>query len=347
MLNPNKILIIRFSALGDLVLTTPIFRELKRVYPDSEITFLTSAGDGSVLNNNPHIDHIIWHKRGESLNELNKLILRLKKENFDLVYDAHRSLRSIWIVWRLTSFGLNNPPNVWLINKRSLQRSLLINFKLNFLNNTSSQREHLLLPLQKRTSLILNHHTELFPNQNNINKIKNFLLKNNLLSKKYIAIGASASYPLKRWPLKYFKELISILLKHNCSIVLVGGENELENTKLEQYFSGNVINAAGKFSTLESAEILRHAIIVVTNDTSISHLAEAMLTPAIVFFGATVREFGYTPFLKDSKIMETNENLSCRPCSRDGRGKCRNPDELRCLNSITPQMVLSKIHKLN
>jgi len=178
-------------------------------------------------------------------------------------------------------------------------------------------------------------------------KIKNFLNKNNLLQKKYIAIGASASYPLKRWPLKYFQELISKLIKQDCPVVLVGGANEPENTKLEHDFSGKVINAAGKFTPLESAELLRHARIVVTNDTSISHLAEAMQTPAIVFFGATVREFGYPPFLKESTIMETKEKLSCRPCSRDGRGRCSNPDNLRCLTSITPEMVLSIIPELN
>ena len=66
LLKPNKILIIRFSALGDLVLTTPIFRELKRIFPHAQITVLTSTGDGSVLNNNPHIDNFIWHKRRES-----------------------------------------------------------------------------------------------------------------------------------------------------------------------------------------------------------------------------------------------------------------------------------------
>ena len=234
-----------------------------------------------------------------------------------------------------------------MINKRSWQRSLLINFKLNFLNNTPPQRQHLLLPLQNQTSLVLNNHTELFPDQNTVMQIKNFLNKNNLLQKKYIAIGASASYPLKRWPLKYFQELISKLIKQDCPVVLVGGANEPENTKLEHDFSGKVINAAGKFTPLESAELLRHARIVVTNDTSISHLAEAMQTPAIVFFGATVREFGYPPFLKESTIMETKEKLSCRPCSRDGRGRCSNPDNLRCLTSITPEMVLSIIPELN
>ena len=333
--------------MGDLVLTTPIFRELKRVFPNAEITLLTSSGTGSVLNNNPHIDHFIWHKRKESYSELNYLIKILHKKKFDLVYDAHRSLRSIWIVWNLTRFGFHKTPKVWLINKRSWQRGLLINFKINFLNNTPPQRQHLLLPLQNQTSLVLNNHTELFPDQNTVIQIKYFLKKNNLLQKKYIAIGASASYPLKRWPLKYFQELISKLIKQDCPVVLVGGANEPENTKLEHDFSGKVINAAGKFTPLESAELLRHARIVVTNDTSISHLAEAMQTPAIVFFGATVREFGYLPFLKESTIMETKEKLSCRPCSRDGRGRCSNPDNLRCLTSITPEMVLSIIPELN
>ena len=301
----------------------------------------------NIRYDNPDDGENNWHNRKETYSDLNKLINKLHKENFDLVYDAHRSLRSIWIVWNLTRFGFHKTPKVWLIKKRSLQRSILINFKLNFLKKTPSQRQHLLLPLQNQTSLVLNNHTELFPDQNTVMQIKNFLNKNNLLQKKYIAIGASASYPLKRWPLKYFHELISKLIKQDCPVVLVGGANEPENTKLEHDFSGKVINAAGKFTPLESAELLRHARIVVTNDTSISHLAEAMQTPAIVFFGATVREFGYPPFLKESTIMETKEKLSCRPCSRDGRGRCSNPDNLRCLTSITPEMVLSIIPELN
>jgi len=347
LFKPKNILIIRFSALGDLVLLTPIFRELKRFFPDTKITLLTASGTGSVLKNNPHIDHFILHKRKETYSELNILIKNLHKKNYDLVYDAHRSLRSIWILWNLTKFGLSKTPKSWFISKRSWQRTLLINFKLNFLSNSSSQRQHLLLPLQNQTSQLLNNQTELFPDPENVMLIKNFLKNNNLLQKSYVAIGASASYSLKRWPLKYFQELISKLIKQDCPVVLVGGANEMENTILENDFSGKVINAAGKFSPLESAELLRHARIVVTNDTSISHLAEAMKTPAIVFFGPTVGEFGYPPFLKESKVMETKEKLSCRPCSRDGRGKCSNTDKLRCLTSITPEMVLSVIPELN
>ena len=119
MLNPRKILVIRFSSLGDLVLTTPIFRELKRIYTDAEITLLTSYGIGSVLENNPQIDHVIMHSRKETRMQLKFLIQKLRKQKYDLIYDAHRSLRSIWIVWNLSGFGILKKPEVWSINKRS------------------------------------------------------------------------------------------------------------------------------------------------------------------------------------------------------------------------------------
>ena len=343
MYNPRKILIIRFSALGDLVLTTPIYRELLHVFPEAKLTLLTSSELGSVLDNNPHVEKVIRHSRNETRTELKALIRVLRREKYDLIYDAHRSLRSIWIVWSLTGFRFFKFPKVWSINKRSWKRSFLIRFKLNFLKNTLPQRLHLLAPLQKSTEKELENQTELFPDQNAELNVKEFMDKKGLRTKQFIAIGASASYPLKCWPVSYFHELISKLHEQGWMVVLVGGKNEKETIQLEKEFSGKLLSAAGIFSPLKSAELLRHAKIVVTNDTSIAHLAEAMRTPVLVLYGATVKEFGYAPFMKESRILETNENLSCRPCSRDGRGKCRNPDYLRCLTTIYPEMVLASI----
>ena len=170
---------------------------------------------------------------------------------------------------------------------------------------------------------------------------------NRLLSNRFIAIGASASYPLKCWPLANFRLLISDLVANGWPVVLVGDSNEKETTQLKQEYHGKIHNTAGIFSTLESAELLRHARLVVTNDTSVSHMAEAVNTPAIVIFGPTVREFGYVPFLKESKLLETNEVLNCRPCSKDGRGKCRNPNYLQCLTTIKPQNVMQLILELD
>jgi len=345
MKNPKKILVIRFSALGDLVLTSPIYRELKRIYPDSEISLLTSSVQGPVLNNNPYIDKFFWHSKNVSGFLLKKLIQKLHSEKYDLIYDAHRSMKSIWIVWNLSGFGFFKYPQVWSVNKRSLRRILLIRLKINFLKKTSSQRQHLLGPLQRHTKLLLNNQTELFPDKSAVLLIQNFLKKNNLLPKKFIAIGPSASYSLKCWPLVYYNKVISSLLEQGWSIVLVGGVDEKETKLIEKEFFGKVQSVAGQFSPLETAELLKYAYTVVTNDTSVGHLAESMGTPVIVLFGATVREFGYAPFLEESKLLETKEVLDCRPCSRDGRGKCNNSDYLRCLTSVTPEMVLSLIQK--
>ena len=333
--------------MGDLVLSSPIPRELKRVFPKSEITLLTSYGIGSVLVNNPYIDNYIFHNRKESFIELSNLIRKLSKEKFELIYDAHRSIRSIWIVWNLSGFGLFKSPQVRSINKRSWQRSLLIRFKINTLKNTPPQRQHLLVPLQEITQIKLQNHTELFPNKDAVLSVKIFMENNRLLSNRFIAIGASASYPLKCWPLANFRLLISDLVANGWPVVLVGDSNEKETTQLKQEYHGKIHNTAGIFSTLESAELLRHARLVVTNDTSVSHMAEAVNTPAIVIFGPTVREFGYVPFLKESKLLETNEVLNCRPCSKDGRGKCRNQNHLQCLTTIKPQNVMQLILELD
>jgi len=343
LINPKKILIVRFSSLGDLVLTTPIYREIKNVFPNSKITLLTSFEIGSVLENNPYIDTLILHKRGETLPQLNNLIKKLRKERYDLIYDLHKSLRSIWIILNLSGYGFSKIPEVWRIKKRSWQRSLLIRYKVNFLKNSPPQRVHWLRPLQNLSKIKLKNHTELFPEEKTTLFINNFMEKHGLLSKGFIAVGASASYPLKRWPLNYFHELISGILDKGWQIVLVGGKDETESSQIEAKFSGKLINVAGKFSPLQSAELIKNASITVTNDTSIGHLSEAVSTPILVFFGPTVKEFGYTPFLKESIMLETDEVVSCRPCSPDGRGKCNNSKHLLCLKTITPKMVLKLI----
>ena len=231
-----------------------------------------------------------------------------------------------------------------MVSKQAkLETKPTYSFKKNYLKNTLSQRQHLLRPLQENTDLELNNQTELFPDKSAVLLIQEFLKKNNFLPKRFVAIGPSASYPLKCWPRVYFNEVISSLLEQGWPVVLVGGAGEKETIQLEKEFSGKVQSVAGQFSPLETAELLKYASTVITNDTSIGHLAESVRTPVIVIFGATVREFGYAPFLKESKILETEEVLGCRPCSRDGRGKCCNPDYLRCLTSVTPEMVLSSM----
>ena len=335
----SNILLIRFSSLGDLVLTTPIYRELRKIYPDSRLTLLTSEGFGRVLENNPHLDEIIYHHRKETRNDLKKLINQLRPQKFDLIYDIHNSLRSRWISWQLKRHAPK--PEHWLIEKRTIARELQIRFGWRQFFNGRSQREQWLQPLQRYHSGKLSTKTELFPSAADKNYVKAWLNQNNLQDKSLICIGASASFPLKCWPLQYFKQLIERIIQSGASVVLVGAIGEIETEELVEHFKGsqNVFSAAGIFTILQSAALLEMANAVIANDTSIVHLAEAMRTPSIALFGPTVKEFGYAPMLEQSRLIETDLALRCRPCSRTGKGTCKNRDQQICMYSISTQKV--------
>ena len=335
----SNILLIRFSSLGDLVLTTPIYRELRKVYPNSRLTLLTSEGFGRVLENNPHLDEIIYHHRKETRNDLEKLIDQLRLQKFDLIYDIHNSLRSRWIGWQLKRHAPK--PEHWLIEKRTLARELQIRFGWGQFFNGKSQREQWLEPLRRHHTGALSTKTELFPSIADKNYVKAWLNQNDLQDKPFVCIGASASFPLKCWPLQNFKKLIENIIQSGISVVLVGTNGEIETEELAEYFRGsqNVFCAAGMFTILQSAALLEMANAVVANDTSIIHLAEAMRTPSIALFGPTVKEFGYAPMLAQSRLIETDLALRCRPCSRTGKGTCKNRDQQICMYSISTQKV--------
>ena len=335
----SNILLIRFSSLGDLVLTTPIYRELRKVYPDSRLTLLTSEGFGRVLENNPHLDETIYHRRKETRNDLKDLINQLRLQKFDLIYDIHNSLRSRWIGWQLKRHAPK--PEHWLIEKRTLARELQIRFRWGQFFNGKSQREQWLEPLQRHHTGTLSTKTELFPSVADKNYVKAWLNQNDLQDKPFICIGASASFPLKCWPLQNFKQLVENIIQSGVSVVLVGANGEIETEELAEYFRGsqNVFCAAGIFTILQSAALLEMANAVVANDTSIIHLAEAMRTPSIALFGPTVKEFGYAPMLAQSRLIETDLALRCRPCSRTGKGTCKNREQQICMYSISTQKV--------
>lgn len=321
------------------MLTTPIYRELRKIYPDSRLTLLTSEGFGRVLENNPHLDEIIYHHRKETRNDLEKLIDQLRLQKFDLIYDIHNSLRSRWIGWQLKRHAPK--PEHWLIEKRTLARELQIRFGWGQFFNGKSQREQWLEPLRRHHTGALSTKTELFPSIADKNYVKAWLNQNDLQDKPFVCIGASASFPLKCWPLQNFKQLIENIIQSGISVVLVGTNGEIETEELAEYFRGsqNVFCAAGIFTILQSAALLEMANTVIANDTSIVHLAEAMRTPSIALFGPTVKEFGYAPMLAQSRLIETDLALRCRPCSRTGKGTCKNREQQICMYSISTQKV--------
>jgi len=343
-MNIKKILVVRFSSLGDIILITAFIRELKKQFPGSEIDFLTSTTFSGVLENNPHLSKIIPFNRKGKPTELNRIVNDCRKENYDLVFDAHRSLRSRLFTLKLYGFKSLFKKNIIRIDKRSLKRNLLLIFKINKFDKIVSQRQAYcqllndVLPIND-----YNTETELFPAENHEEKILKILSDHNYNPKEFIAIGPGASFAGKCWSKENYLKLIMVLIQQKQKIVIIGGNNEpdtdwiVENTGQE-----GVLNLAGKLSYLESAALLKAAKITICNDSAIMHFSEAVKTPVLSIFGPTVKEFGFGPFLDASHLIEID--LPCRPCSRNGKGKCTNKIERQCLNSIDVDTVVKYIN---
>jgi len=341
----KKILIIRFSSLGDLILTTPFYRELKKQEPKAELHLVTSTSFSALLKGNPHLHRIYELDRREGKPAFAALLKELKGQDWDLVFDLHQSLRSRLLLGKLFGWAYRLRPYIHCMDKRGLKRWMLLSFKINWMKGFQSQRENYLTLLQAAyPSAKLKNHTELFPDSDAKQKIKTILTETCPNEKPLIALGAGASFPLKRWPKEYFLQLGHSLLEKGYQPILMGGEGEEESEWIAEKGEGKFIDMTGQLSYLETAALLEKCQLAISNDSAIVHFSEAMKTPALAIFGPTVKEFGFGPFLKQSLLMERDQ-LSCRPCSRNGKGKCSNGETLACLQDILPEDVLTEALK--
>lgn len=337
----NKILVVRFSSLGDIILLTPLFREIKRLFPCAEVDFLTSTTFAAICENNPHIRQIIALDRKKGKSELDRIVKECKSKRYDMVFDAHRSLRSRLFISKCFGWGPFVNREIFRIDKRSWQRNLLLLTKINFLKEFPSQREAYCQLLNKfASSGDLDSSSELFPGEKERKFVKALLRAHNIGADPLIVLGPSASFPGKCWPKESFLELAQKLRAEGVAIVLVGGADDPEPEWIQQQCDDKVVNLSGKLSFLESAELLRHSLLAISNDSAVVHFAEAVKTPALSIFGPTVKEFGYGPFLDDSKLIEID--LPCRPCSRNGKGDCKNPIKRQCMTWISVDNVFQE-----
>ncbi len=338
-MNINQILVIRFSSLGDIILLTPLFREIKKQFPQAKLDFLTSTTFAGTCRNNPHIDRIIILDRKKGIKELFRTARLCRKNDYDLVFDAHRSPRSRLLL--LKCFGIFNlsRKRILQIDKRNFQRNLLLLTGINLFDRPISQREAYGNMLKiKVAAPPPNLTTELFPGKEEARRVRNILHQFHLEGKRLVAVGPSASFPGKCWPKEYFLELSKRLQKAGYTVVLLGGGNDAESQWIFDSSKNKPVNLSGQLSYLQSAELLRHCQLSISNDSAVAHFAEAMGTSAIAIFGPTSKEFGYAPFLNQSLCVEIP--MKCRPCSRNGKGKCKNNIKRQCLRDIRVETVL-------
>ena len=326
-----NILIIHTAFIGDIVLSTALISKVKEKYPDSDIYYLTTPLGKEILKNNPKIKEIIvYDKRGKDkgFGAFISFVRKIRKLKIDVCLTPHRYLRSS-ILSLLSGASIR-------VGYDIASLSFVYNKKIKY-DKTKHEVEKLLSFVDdspKRFEL------EMYPSEKDKIKIDT-ILKNFFQNKKIILIAPGSKWFTKRWPEEYFKTLIQNLVKKDdLLIVITGGKEEKE---IVLNLDSKVLDLRGEISLLELAELIKRTILVVSNDSAPIHITSAFPNTRIVgIFGPTVKEFGFFPWSKNSKVFEIN-GLYCRPCAIHGGNFC--PEKhFRCMREITPDLVENEIY---
>jgi ADP-heptose:LPS heptosyltransferase len=317
MHRPKKILIIRFSSIGDIVLTTPLIRCLREQINGVEIHYLTKKQFAPVLEANPYITHL-W-KYDHNFKDLIPVI---KSQGIEFIVDLHKNYRSNFVKKQFTEPTGTFP-------KLNFKKWLVVNTKINLLPGIH----------------IVDRYFEAIRHLHVVNDGKGldyFIPAADEISvhdlpaefhNGFIAFAIGGKHNTKILPSDKAAMIINKLKK---PVILLGGPEDKERGKqVVKTCTGKVLNTSGKFSINQSASIIRQAEKVVSNDTGMMHIAAAFKKPVASIWGNTIPSFGMTPYYPDStpglsRIFEV-KGLSCRPCSKLGFDKCPK-QHFRCMN---------------
>jgi heptosyltransferase-2 len=336
----TKILVIRFSSFGDVVQCMGALSVVKSLYPNSEIHWVTKGDFVSLLELHPDIEKVWSIQKGEGLLGLIKLGMKLNKEGYTLFYDAHLNLRSkvlkfiLFPFWRVF-FSLFNKKVVWISRSKSrLKRFLLFKFGVNLFERPFKGALSYQRPFLKLKKFPLNFQKREWNfNQKNILRVLPFLFDG---KEPFTALAPSAAWEMKRWPLDYWKKVIELC--PNKKFIILGGPGDHFCQELEDFAPERVRNLAGRLNLVESSFAVSRSETLISADTGLLHVADQMGKKTIALIGPTA--FGY-PSGPWVKVLEVE--LDCRPCTKDGRGYCKNKVYQSCLIQITPELVSQNI----
>jgi len=339
MSNSKKILLIRLSSIGDILLTTPFIRQTRKAYPDSQIDFVIKKEYSDLLKNNPNINNLLEFDTTRGMQGLKNLKKLLRDENYDYVFDLHNNIRSNYL-----HLGLQSKYK-YRIKKNKFVQFLYVKYKINRYPEIIPIAERY-INVGKRAGIRDDDKgLEIFFDKNS-EKSVNMILEQNEIKQNdaFYAIAPGAGFYTKRWPIDNFKIFVkNILENHNSKIVVLGNNaDKHQGEVLAEY--DNVIDLTGQLALLQSAILLSKSKVLVSNDTGLMHMATSVKVPVLGIFGSTVKEFGFFPYRSKSRVVEIRD-LKCRPCSHIGRNNCPK-EHFKCMKEISPEMVVENFEKL-
>lgn len=339
----HRTLIIRFSSVGDIILSSLLLRTLHTRFPGSRIDYLVKTEYADLVEGNPHVTEVIAFPSHGGFQELKRLRRRIRETSYDLVVDIHDSLRS-----RYLCFGI---PNVVRIHKRKLARFLLVKTKWNVYDcfgGSPGVAERYLETVHTYGVTNDGKGLEIFRPEAASAKAGKTLLEANIKSSTVIiGVCPSARHRNKMWLKERFAETVAVLARDYGAAILLfgsGGDEEIRCGEVKALIEqrtpeANVLNLAGTLSLTETAELLDRCSIILSNDSGLMHLAAACKRKVVAIFGPTVRELGFFPYGTTSTVIEV-EDLSCRPCTHIGLPDCPK-GHFKCMNDIHSTQVIA------
>lgn len=330
-----KFLILRFSSIGDIVLTTPVVRCLKTQLPEIELHYLIKPQFKTVMANNPYLSKIHLFQK-----DWDKMIEELNAEKFDYIIDLHNNVRTLRVkaALKLPSFSF-----------RKLNFRKLVFTKLKW--NVMPRHLHIIDRYLKTVEPFGVHNDgagmDYFIKPEEEIQLKDIPASHHA---GYVGIVIGASFYTKKLPVYKLRELCQKLAH---PIILLGGpEDAKEGEEIAKIDAIKIYNACGKFSLNESADLLRKAKLIIAHDTGLMHIAAALKKQVIAVWGSTTPSFGMYPyygsdFLSHQQGMPYDDvqvhKLWCRPCTKIGRHKCPQ-GHFKCMKNISIDDMIDQVN---
>jgi len=324
-----KILLIRFSSIGDIIITTPILRSLRERFPSAQIDYLTKKEFTPLLAGSAELSSVIgYDKSSMSLRSLKK---KLKAQSYDLLIDLHNSLRS-----RVLRFGLAS--KIFVYSKPYYRRLLLTKFGINLLQAAK--------PIYRRyyhacRGLDLQEHRGYFINYSPADAQS---VARYFTDEKPLLVSLSAAHRTKKWQVAKFAQLIDRLQPQKV-IILGGNKEKKEASELKKLCSqsAQVLDLSGKLDLLQTAALMKNSRLLLCHDSGLLHLAQSQSLACVAIFGCTTQELGFFPINNNSRVVQVD--LACRPCTAKGLTACPRK-HFRCMRDISVEMVLKQVREL-
>jgi lipopolysaccharide heptosyltransferase II len=341
----TKTLVIRFSSIGDIVLSTPLLRVLRQRFPAGQIDYVTRKEYAELVKSNQNLNQTYEFDALAGFDGLRALKKKIKEEKYDLIVDLHDSLRSKYLR------SLRGPKRV-VVNKRILERSMLVNLKKNVYREIVPVVDRYIETVRDLGVANDGKGLELHIPDEVLFGVSGKMARLKLNRfEKVVGLCPGARHFTKRWPADRFVRVgATCAQKKDAKVLVFGGADEetlcnrISSEINEQAGAERATSLCGQFGLLETGAAMEYCDVIITNDTGLMHVATAMRKKLIAIFGSTVEEFGFFPYDPTAVVFE-RRGLECRPCSHIGRSEC--PEKhFRCMMEIESDEVYSKAKDL-